>query len=76
MQKGEEWFMTQEDFVCRYLQLADSSTSRDVVQLLSDVADTTKDRLELVQFKGQGHTASIQQKVMLEVTSLAVLGPD
>ena len=45
--KSEEWFMTQEDFVCQYLQLVDSSAPGDVVQLLSDVADTTKDRSDL-----------------------------
>ena len=52
VQKSEEWFMTQEDFVCRYLQLVDSSAPGDVVQLLSDVADTTKDRSDMDKREG------------------------
>lgn len=44
VEKEQQWFMTQDDFVCRYLQLTDSSTPREVVQLLSDMADTSKDK--------------------------------
>lgn len=44
IQKENAWFMTQEDFVCRYLQLADSSASKEVLTLLSEVADTSKDK--------------------------------
>ena len=37
--------MSERDFVCRYLELANDATSPEVIQLLSEVADTTKDRL-------------------------------
>lgn len=35
--------MTYEDFVCHYLQLADTYTPTETIALLADVADTTKD---------------------------------
>ena len=34
--------MTYEDFVCHYLQLADTSTPTETISLLADVADTSK----------------------------------
>ena len=37
--------MSPEDFVCRYLKLVDSSnTSPEVIQLLAEIGDTSKDR--------------------------------
>ena len=44
VEKEGEWFMTHEDFVCRYLQLASAGDDPDTVKFLADVADTNKTR--------------------------------
>ena len=45
VEKEGEWFMTHEDFVCRYLQLASPEDNANTVKFLADVADTNKTRL-------------------------------
>ena len=44
VEKEGEWFMSHEDFVCRYLQLASPGDSADTIRFLADVADTNKTR--------------------------------
>ena len=44
VERNGEWFMTHTDFVCRYLQLTDSSSNPETIRLLADVADTTKNK--------------------------------
>ena len=44
VEKKGEWFMTHEDFVCRYLQLASPGDDSDTIKFLADVADTNKTR--------------------------------
>ncbi len=45
VRKSEEWYMSPEDFVCRYLKLVDASnTTPEVIQLLAEIGDTSKDR--------------------------------
>ena len=41
--KDDTWYITNKDFVCRYLQLVDTDTSSETIKLLAEVADTTKD---------------------------------
>lgn len=44
VEKEGEWFMTHEDFVCRYLQLASPRNDLDTIKFIADVADTNKTR--------------------------------
>jgi hypothetical protein len=44
VEKEGEWFMSHEDFVCRYLQLASPGDNTDTIRFLADVADTNKTR--------------------------------
>lgn len=49
-QDGEK-YMTQKDFVCDYLQLADQSCDQDIIRLLADVAGTANNKLEINSFQ-------------------------
>ena len=43
VEKDGELFLTHNDFVCHYLQLADSACHPETKLILARVADTTKD---------------------------------
>jgi solute carrier family 25 aspartate/glutamate transporter 12/13 len=45
VEKDGEFFMTHEDFVCHYLQLADTDCLAETKSILARVADTTKNGL-------------------------------
>lgn len=43
VEKDGSWYITNKDFVCRYLQLVESNSSPEIIKLLAEAADTTKD---------------------------------
>ena len=45
VQHNGEWFMTHEDFVCRYLGLVNQRGNTKTIELFAGLADTTKRKL-------------------------------
>eukprot|EP00731_Ephydatia_muelleri_P033218 Em0026g38a len=52
VQHNGEWFMTHEDFVCRYLGLVDQRGNTKTIELYAGLADTTKrKRISFAEFR-------------------------